>query len=70
MKKKVYALVKALKSIRDYIMKTKIIVFVSNIIVKHITGEQDYDGNRGKWIEKHTNMTLILSPESLSRDTD
>ena len=49
MEKQAYALVKALKDFRVYILHSHIIAYVPNIVVKDILS-QDPDGKRGKWI--------------------
>ena len=49
MEKKSFALVKALKDFRVYILYSHIIAFVTNTVVKDIL-TQDPDGKRGKWI--------------------
>ena len=50
MEKHAYALVKALKYFRIYILHSHIIAFVLNIVVKDILTQADPDGKRGKWI--------------------
>ena len=49
MEKQAYALVKALKDFRVYILHSHTIAYVPNIVVKDILS-QDPDGKRGKWI--------------------
>ena len=51
MEKQAYALVKALKDFRVYILHSYIIAFVPHIVVKDILS-QDPDGKRGKWIAR------------------
>jgi hypothetical protein len=58
LEKHAYALVKALKSFRAYVLHSKIIAYVPSSIVKDILNQPDSDGRRGKWIEKFKNMTL------------
>ena len=47
-----YALVKALKAFRIYIVHSKVIAFVPNIVVKDVLLQPDIEGKRGKWIAK------------------
>ena len=49
MEKQVFALVKALKDFRVYILHSHIIAFVPHSVVKDIL-TQYLDGKRGKWI--------------------
>ena len=49
MEKQAYALIKALKDFRVYILHSHIIAFVPHSVVKEIL-TQDPDGKRGKWI--------------------
>ena len=49
MEKQAFALVKALKDFRVYILHSHTIAFVPNLVVKDILN-QDPDGKRGKWI--------------------
>jgi len=48
MQKKAYALVKALKSFRVYVLHSKIIAYVPSASVKEILIQHDMDGKRGK----------------------
>ncbi|MBO1694910.1 RNase H-like domain-containing protein, partial [Bacteroides uniformis] len=48
MEKQAFALVKAFKDFRVYILHSHIIAFVPNAVVKDIL-TQDPDGKRGKW---------------------
>ena len=49
MEKQAYALVKALKDFRVYILHSNTIAYMPSIVVKDILS-QDPDGKRGKWI--------------------
>jgi hypothetical protein len=51
MEKQAYALVKALKSFKVYILHYKIIVYVPSSNVKDMLVQLDSEGKRGKWIE-------------------
>ena len=50
--KQAYALVKALKSFRVYILHSKIIAYVPNIVVKDVLIQPYTEGKRGRWIAK------------------
>jgi hypothetical protein len=50
--KQAYALVKALKSFRDYIFHSKILAYVPTSALKYILAHPNSEGRRGKWIAK------------------
>jgi hypothetical protein len=52
MEKQAYALVKALKAFRVYVLHSKIIAYVPSTSVKDILIQPDIDGRRSKWIAK------------------
>lgn len=64
MEKQAYALVKALKYFRVYILHSHIISFVLKIVVKDILS-QDLDGKRGKWIVVILEYDLEIKPTKL-----
>ena len=64
MEKQAYALVKALKDFRVYILHSHIIAYVPNIVVKDILS-QDPDGKRGKWIAAILEYDLEIKPTKL-----
>ena len=64
MEKQAYALVKALKDFRVYILHSHIISFLANIVVKDILS-QDPDGKRGKWIVVILEYDLEIKPTKL-----
>ena len=64
MEKQAYALVKALKDFRVYILHSHIISYVPNIVVKDILS-QDPDGKRGKWIAVILEYDLEIKPAKL-----
>ena len=64
MEKQAYALVKALKDFRVYILHSHIIAYVPNIVVKDILS-QDPDGKRGKWIAVILEYDLEIKPTKL-----
>ena len=64
MEKHAFALVKALKDLRVYILHSHIIAFVPNSVVKYIL-TQDPDGKRGKWIAIILEYDLEIKPTKL-----
>jgi hypothetical protein len=65
MEKQDYALVKALKSFRVYVLHSKIIAYVPSASVKDILIQPDIDGRRGKWIAKILEFDLEIKPTKL-----
>jgi hypothetical protein len=65
MEKKAYALVKALKSFRIYVLHSKVTTYVPSASVKDILVQPDIDGRRGKWIEKILEFDLEINPTKL-----
>ena len=64
MEKQAFALVKALKDFRVYILHSHVIAFVPNSVVKDIL-MQDPDGKRGKWIAVILEYDLEIKPTKL-----
>ena len=64
MEKQAYALIKALKDFRVYILHSHTIAYVPNIVVKDILS-QDPDGKRGKWIAMILEYDLEIKPTKL-----
>ena len=64
MEKQAYALIKALKDFRVYILHSHTIAYVPNIVVKGIVS-QDPDGKRGKWIATILEYDLEIKPAKL-----
>ena len=64
MEKQAYALIKALKDFRVYILHSHTIAYVPNIAVKDILS-QDPDGKRGKWIAVILEYDLEIKPTKL-----
>ena len=62
MEKKAYALVKALKAFRVYVLHSKIIAYVPSTSVKDILIQPDIDRRRGKWITKILEFDLEIKP--------
>jgi hypothetical protein len=50
MEKRAFALVKAIKDFKVYILHSHIIAYVPNAVVKDILTQDNLDGRRGKWI--------------------
>ena len=65
MEKQAYALVKALKAFRVYVLHSKIIAYVRSTSVKDILIQPDIDGRRGKWIAKILEFDLDIKPTKL-----
>jgi hypothetical protein len=62
MEKHAYALVKALKSFRVYVLQYEIIAYVPNSVVNEILVQPDCEGKRGKWITKILEYNLTINP--------
>ena len=65
MEKKAYALVKALKAFRIYVLHSRITAYVPSTSVKDILIQPDIDGRRGKWIAKILEFDLEIKPTKL-----
>jgi hypothetical protein len=65
MEKQAYALVKALKAFRIYVLHSKVIAYVPSASVKDILIQPDMDGKRGKWIAKILEFDLEIKPTNL-----
>jgi hypothetical protein len=65
MEKQAYALVKALKAFRTYILQSRIIAYVPSAAVKDILVQLDIDGRRSKWIAKILEFDLEIRPTKL-----
>jgi hypothetical protein len=65
MEKQAYALVKALKAFRTYILQSKIIAYVPSVAVKDILIQPDTNGRRSKWIAKILEFNLEIRPTKL-----
>ena len=63
--KHTYALVKALKAFRIYIVHSKVIAFVPNIVVKDVLLQPDTEGKRGRWISKILEFDIKIRPTKL-----
>jgi hypothetical protein len=65
MEKQAYALVKALKDFRVYVLHSKVTAYVPSASVKDILIQPDIDGRRGKWIAKILEFDLEIKPTKL-----
>jgi hypothetical protein len=65
MEKQAYALVKALKDFRDYILHSKILAYVPTSTIKDILTQPDSEGRRGKWIAKIQEYDVEIKPTKL-----
>jgi hypothetical protein len=65
MEKHAYALVKALKAFRTYVLESKIIAYVPSVVVKDILIQPDIDGKRSKWIARILEFDLEIRPTKL-----
>jgi hypothetical protein len=57
--KHAYALVKAMKSFRVYVLQSDITAYVPSNVVKEILVQPDCEGKRGKWIKKSWSITSL-----------
>jgi hypothetical protein len=65
MEKQAYALVKALKAFRTYVLQSKIIAYVPSVIVKDILIQPNIDERRSKWMAKILDFDLEIRPTKL-----
>jgi ribonuclease HI len=65
MEKQAYALVKALKAFRIYVLHSQVIAYVPSPSVKDILIQPDIDGRRSKWIAKILEFDLEIKPTKL-----
>jgi hypothetical protein len=65
MKKQAYAMVKALKAFRTYVLHSKVIAYVPTSSVKDILVQADSDGKRGRWLAKIQEFDLEVKPTKL-----
>jgi hypothetical protein len=65
MEKHAYALVKALKYFKVYILQSEITAYVTSSAVKEILVQPDCEGKRGKWITKILEYNLTIKPTEL-----
>eukprot|EP00253_Pinus_taeda_P025538 PITA_25538 len=65
MEKQAYALVKAIKYFRVYILYSHVIAYVSNAVVKDILTQEGLEGKRGKWIASILEYDIEIKPTKL-----
>lgn len=65
MEKHAYALVKALKELRVYILHSGTIVYVPSTTIKDILTQAEPDGRREKWIATLLEYNLVIRPTNL-----
>eukprot|EP00253_Pinus_taeda_P023972 PITA_23972 len=65
MEKQAYALVKAIKDFRIYILYSHVIAYVPNAIVKDILTQEGLEGKRGKWIANILEYDNEIKPTKL-----
>eukprot|EP00253_Pinus_taeda_P025834 PITA_25834 len=63
--KQAYALVKAIKDFRVYILYSHIIAYVPNVVVKDILTQEGMEGKRGKWIANIQEYDIEIKPTKL-----
>eukprot|EP00253_Pinus_taeda_P031515 PITA_31515 len=63
--KQAYALVKAIKDFRVYILYSHVITYVSNTVVKDILIQEGIEGKRGKWIATMLEYDIEIKPTKL-----
>ena len=62
MEKQAYALVKALKFFRIYVLHSKILAYVPSSAVKEILAQADSERKRGRWIAKVMEYDMDIKP--------
>jgi hypothetical protein len=65
MEKQAYAMVKALKAFRTYVLHSKVIAYVPINSVKYILVQSNSDGKRGWWLAKIQEFDLEIKPTRL-----
>jgi hypothetical protein len=65
MEKQAYALVKALKYFRTYVLQSKIIAYIPSAVVKDILIQPDINERRSKWMAKILEFDLEIRPTKL-----
>jgi hypothetical protein len=65
MEKKAYALVKALKAFRFYVLHSRVTAYVPSTSMKDILIQPNIDGRRHKWITKILEFDLEIKPTKL-----
>ena len=65
MEKQAYALVKAIKDFRVYILYSHVIAYVPNSVVKDILTQERLEGKKGKWIANILEYDIEIKPTKL-----
>ena len=65
MEKQAFALVKAIKDFRVYILYSHVIAYVPNAVVKDILTQDGIEGKRGKWIATILEYDIEIKPTKL-----
>eukprot|EP00253_Pinus_taeda_P020814 PITA_20814 len=65
MERQAYALVKAIKDFRIYILYSHVIAYVPNSVVKDILTQEGLEGKRGKWIASILEYHIEIKPTKL-----
>jgi len=65
MEKQAYALVKAIKDFRVYILYSHVIAYVPNAVVRDILTQEGIEGKRGKWIANILEYDIEIKPTKL-----
>ena len=63
--KKAYALIKALKYFRIYILHSHVVAYVPSSVVKSILTQPDPEGRRDKWIAMLLEYEIEIKPTKL-----
>lgn len=67
MEKQAFALVKAIKDFKVYILYSHVIAYVPNAVVKDILTEDGIEGKRGKWIATILEYDIKIKPTTLTK---
>eukprot|EP00253_Pinus_taeda_P019803 PITA_19803 len=65
MEKQAYALVKAIKDFKIYILYSHVIAYVPNAVLKDILTQEGLEGKRGKWIANILEYDIEIKPTKL-----
>lgn len=65
MEKQAYALLKAIKDFRIYILYSHVIAYVPNTVIKDILTQEGIEGKRGKWIANILEYDIEIKPTKL-----
>jgi hypothetical protein len=63
--KQAYALIKALKALRIYILHSKVIAYVPSSSIKDVLTQSDIDGKRARWIAKMIEFNIEVKPTKM-----